>query len=412
MKTLALVLFFVNGLSLFSQLTLSTFTIQKFEFPPESQGAKYSVDKIGNEASGIPDPDFAIQGPSRVYLGNEKTYTLSVWRETAAHRHVTINNWSVEGGEVINTLESSVKVRWNVVGSGKVLCTVSDEAGVTTVIPYEVRVIAPDIPVVSGEASACVGDECSYWVQPIFEEYEWFVAGGVVLSEVDNRIVVRWDESSVSASISSKVKGMPLGDDEGDDASEDHLEFTALSEVLEVTINPLPNVFPIVGDDEINCGATAMYSVAFEDHVNYHWKAENGIILNGDSAHVATVQWTGAVGGEVKVVAENAYGCVSQSTMPVKVTFATAVDETILSNSRLFPNPTDGLLFVHLDGLDNAEDFYIQVTDLAGRIVLNKKRLGGSLQLDFSEIGKEGFYLVKIFNSTEVVLVDKVRYRK
>ena len=80
----------------------------------------------------------------------------------------------------------------------------------------------------------------------------------------------------------------------------------------------------------------------------------------------------------------------------------TAAAETELPKIRLFPNPTDGMIFV-----ENADKFpggRVSVYGLDGKVLLQD---GLSNQLNISRLNK-GVYLIKITDGTRTVFADKI----
>jgi len=74
----------------------------------------------------------------------------------------------------------------------------------------------------------------------------------------------------------------------------------------------------------------------------------------------------------------------------------TSVNETVLENVTVYPNPSNGIINVKspLDVLD------VTVFDISGKIV-HRTILNGNLSIDLSELEK-GSYIIELRNSTGV----------
>lgn len=134
--------------------------------------------------------------------------------------------------------------------------------------------------------------------------------------------------------------------------------------------------------------------------LSYEWTGPNGYTSNDEDI-------TGLGGGSYEVTVTDANGC--SMTMSFDVT--TGVTE--LENGvevNVFPNPTNGIVTLNLNGL-NGQSVSYSVVDAQGRIVLQEGINAGSTQfsknIDLS-VAADGFYFMQItvgnYSSTVKVL--------
>ena len=76
----------------------------------------------------------------------------------------------------------------------------------------------------------------------------------------------------------------------------------------------------------------------------------------------------------------------------------TSTEENLESSLKLYPNPTNGLVSIELEGLQK-----VMVYNALGQILLSKETSGDMLQLDLSGF-ENGLYWVKVMAQTGAVV--------
>jgi hypothetical protein len=94
--------------------------------------------------------------------------------------------------------------------------------------------------------------------------------------------------------------------------------------------------------------------------------------------------------------------CISDRVEAV-VSISVGVDEIDQNGIRIWPNPTDGIVNVKLDGVNGSVN--VEVLDLAGRTVLTRSfsRSGSEGVLDLSSLAT-GEYVLRVFNKEELLV--------
>ena len=87
------------------------------------------------------------------------------------------------------------------------------------------------------------------------------------------------------------------------------------------------------------------------------------------------------------------------------------LDVPSIADSHVYPNPTNGQLFVEVPGNDN--EVTIQLSDLEGNVMIEKRtHFASRIELNTSSLEK-GFYILSITDGisvkTEKILIDRNR---
>ena len=156
--------------------------------------------------------------------------------------------------------------------------------------------------------------------------------------------------------------------------------------VVSVGSNPPP---PIItqSNDTLFCTLAA----------SYQWYL-NGVLIPGETFNylVATAS------GSYTVYVTNEYGCGNTSE-PYNFTFINALTETNTTLFEVYPNPTNQSIHVVLM---SQGDFYIQVRDLQGKLIEEKKALNET-EIDLKHVGS-GVYFVSVVNDLRQIQIVKV----
>ena len=76
----------------------------------------------------------------------------------------------------------------------------------------------------------------------------------------------------------------------------------------------------------------------------------------------------------------------------------TSTEENLASSLKLYPNPTNGLITIELEGMQK-----VMVYNALGQVLLSKEVNGDYLQVDLSELGN-GLYWIKVMAQSETVV--------
>jgi len=169
-----------------------------------------------------------------------------------------------------------------------------------------------------------------------------------------------------------------------------------------VIVNESPSTSEISGLNEVKNNETTTYSVSGSAGSSYIWIAYGGgTVIAGSTTNTATVRWGAAnANASIKVRETNSSNCKGQImnlNVNVKSTIGIAEQFDAFGTVLLYPNPTNKLVNLQFDLLDN-NDSEIEIIDVMGKsqMVINKflakKEL---LNIDVSNL-KSGVYFVNI----------------
>lgn len=137
-------------------------------------------------------------------------------------------------------------------------------------------------------------------------------------------------------------------------------------------------------------GGTYTYSLQGSNGIAMQWSATNGTVVSSTN-NVAQIQWGSAASGTVTVVVTNNNGCSDSTSMVVNL-WAVGMDELSESKIQVYPNPTEGLVYV----LVPSNDAEIIVYNTVGqRISIPVSNSETTYQLDFTGMAK-GIYLLQV----------------
>lgn len=138
---------------------------------------------------------------------------------------------------------------------------------------------------------------------------------------------------------------------------------------LTLTVNPTPNLFIISGQDTVTENQIEIYFTPNNSNVTYTWNVQSGNITNQICNDTTEIQWGTSGTGYIYVVAENQYGCKSD-TASLEVTIGTtSVNELINNNNvTIYPNPVKDIITVKSNVL-----FTMEIYDLTGKKILTSK---------------------------------------
>jgi len=169
-----------------------------------------------------------------------------------------------------------------------------------------------------------------------------------------------------------------------------------------INVNESPNTSDISGLNEVKNNETTTYSVIGSPNSTYIWIAYGGgAVIAGSTTNTATVKWGAAnANASIKVRETNTSNCKGQImnlNVNVKSTIGVAEQFDAFGTVSLYPNPTNKLVNLQFDLLDN-NDSKIEIIDVMGKsqMVLNKFLAKKDLlNIDVSSL-KAGVYFVNI----------------
>ncbi len=196
-----------------------------------------------------------IIGETDVCINSIQTYTFL----TNSSNKV---DWSIQGGLLYETTDTSVSVEWNTMfGSltGSIRATNTD-CGVTQRISINVTRIDPQD--IIGNDTSCVECRETYYIPNIYDNIEWEAIGGEILtSNTISNIEVRWFETPAILKVKYKI---------GDCFQESIITIFYLEEPrLQIS----PNISRVCLNDEV------IFTTSFAEFLSFNWTAINCEII-------------------------------------------------------------------------------------------------------------------------------------
>ncbi len=176
-------------------------------------------------------------------------------------------------------------------------------------------------------------------------------------------------------------------------------EYNYIDDNVQVDVSPLPMVN--LGADIIACPYDSVTINAGFTGMNHYWS-------NGSTNQSITIGTTG-IGFDIKkfwVNVTNEDGCVGTDTIQVLFDFSQCFgigENTNNLSFRLYPNPTDGVLNLELQGQPG--EVYYEITNLQGMLISSRTISipdEGFLKESVSMSGNsKGIYLIKLKNDQQ-----------
>lgn len=256
---------------------------------------------------------------------------------------------------------------------------------------YRVRITSSDLPIVgipgseylqilnqdlsepvitpSVDPDLCEGEMVEISTEPLSNiQYVWY-RNDVVLEEATTNSIVVDTEGTYYVRIFNAC-------------STDSLP----SNTIEVIVNPLPEI-------SLSLEGTVL-TATWDPDYRYTWYKDGADLLLDES----TWEYTATENGEYQVEVTDENGCPGTSNSQI-VSGITGIGN-FRTDIGLYPNPTDGRLYVMLHGDLTIER--ITVTDLSGNTLIEHeythRNAGDLLEMDLSD-QSPGFYIVKIKTS-------------
>lgn len=256
-----------------------------------------------NADTATPDAP-TISGEDEPCISSLETYTVT---PAATGPSPTGFTWSVVGGTFVDN-GNSIDVTWTGAGAGQVCVTADNDCGPSAQTCLTVTIgQAPANPNLSGPASVCDGDVVDFSVNPVdpnADNYTWSVTGGASFTDNGNSISVDFDGAN------SGQVCVTAANECGSSAQV----------CIDVTVNTVPAQPTINGDAVLCDGNAGTYSVANDPNAtNYVWTTPAGEPITGQGTNAISVDWSGSVGGNVCVTAQNLCGNSPSVCFPVDV---------------------------------------------------------------------------------------------
>jgi hypothetical protein len=254
----------------------------------------------------VPNTPAAITGPDTICPGQVAGYSISPVANASSY------NWTVPAGATIVSGQGTagISVNWNAVNGGNICVAAVNACGSSPQTCLNVTAgstLNPAQP--QGATAACQGSTETYTVQPVagVTSYNWTVdaPASIVSGQGTNSISVNWGTSTSGNVCVNVTNSCGAGQDM----------------CLPVQINALPPQPLVSGDTALCSGTTGAYTILpVNNSTGYTWTVSaNGALVSGQNTTAATVNWSGAPGGDVCVSATNGCGTGPQDCFPVAV---------------------------------------------------------------------------------------------
>ncbi len=271
----------------------------------------YSSNNCGNSADVCIDittisPPFqpSLNGPNTACENDTLAYNL------IPAPNATGYTWSIPACATLIAGQgsSSILVAWPVGCTGGNICATADNAcgsSAQTCLHVNVQPLATP-PVLSGPLSVCQNDLSTYSLQAVAgaTSYSWNVSGGSIQSgQGTTSIQVLWNTPGSGQVCASATTSCGQG----------------LESCLNISIDSIPQLQPISGNNIICAGVTETYTIpSVPEATGYTWTTTCGSIISGQGTNSIQIDWTGCpTGGQVCVSADVPCGTTAPSCMDV-----------------------------------------------------------------------------------------------
>ena len=202
-----------------------------------------------------------------------------------------------------------------------------------------------------------------------------------------------WDTDPISTSIT--ISNLAAGNYTA------HVTDTEGCETYQTyTIEEPAGQYPqITGPAVVDNLSPAIYNISNPGNYSYSWNVDGGIITNQNNG-MLFVQWGSNTFGHVTLTQVDSSGCSVQTTFSVQV--GTEIQENVLSETMVFPNPTFGFLEISSPFSFNQIDLF----SIDGKRIFSQFF---SHEIDLSEL-PSGLYVLKLtgLGKQEVFKIHKL----
>ena len=190
---------------------------------------------------------------------------------------------------------------------------------------------------------------------------------------------------------------------------DNYLSFTGRDSIYELnlTVNPTPASFILTGQNTVAEYQIVIYSVPSNAEVVYSWLAENGNVLSYPSDNSAEVQWGSAGEGTITGIAENQYGCKSDTSKLIVTIGSTDINDILNSNLNVYPNPATDRIFINPGDYTKMNGYQLKIMNQLGSVVFETNVEDQLYEISVNTWTGKGLYFVQIIDSDGSVIDTK-----
>ena len=176
---------------------------------------------------------------------------------------------------------------------------------------------------------------------------------------------------------------------------------------LDVYPNPLS--FEIQGETLVYEDQISQYNVSGYNYSTFNWNIENGTILSYPDENSVEVQWGTGGDGTIFGVAEDAAGCMTDTSKLMVYVRVVGIERTGDPELLIYPNPAPGRIMIR-SGDDMEQDgFVLRVLDQSGRVINETILVGSVHEYTFPSETGPGLYIVQVSDtSNEIIATRKI----
>lgn len=283
--------------------------------------------------------------------------------------------WRVDGGKIVSGQGTSrIEVQWERTGRNAVLVTNENFCGNGETSALEVLVSAipaTDIQI-QGPGNACTDEEVSYAVAEEAEiVYTWEVQGGSIISgQGSSSIAVNWEKEGLQEVRLIRRNSCGIAE----------------PVIWPVSVSAPPaKPSEIIGETLVGLGE-AQYEIDPMPGINYTWEIspEGGLILNGQGGNSVTVLWEEEGEYLLTITPRNSCNEGETQELPVLVNTITALEPEPDLTLKVFPNPSDGSIWVESKQLSDWTS--AELVDAQGKIIRQSPIKAGEQSIVFEQL--------------------------
>ena len=340
----------------------------------------------------VPAMPGPISGPAELCIDSVGTYSITEVFGATSYSWTVPDDATITNGQ--NT--TSITVEWGN-SSGTVSVIAGNNCGNS--IPSVLEVTKKDVPptpgTITGPSSVCKDAIVDFSIEEVTGAitYNWTVQGNasILSGQGTTAIQVQWGDIAGNVFVAA---GNSCG------------YGTANTKAIGIETLPLP-AGDITGKDTV-CKGHSGYQYSVPDitgAMTYIWSVPEGATISGPTdQNTVTIDFAeNAISGNITVKGHNACGDGTESMITVVVTTCGGLQYSSNQGSfTVYPNPTDGLLYVaihtHLKQLD------LSLSDINGQEMFrnSEKELpdGRVIRIDLSKYAK-GIYFLKLVSNDQ-----------
>lgn len=174
---------------------------------------------------------------------------------------------------------------------------------------------------------------------------------------------------------------------------------------LKLTIN-IARVIGIMTGDTTNIipSQPYIYAVSQQSNVFYNWVIENGIILNGLTSNIVTVQWLSPDSGSINANLIDTNNCISSVSKSLKINLSSV--DFIKSQIKIFPNPSTNQFYIKNETHSQLKN--ITIKNIIGQNVqFNITKFNDFYEIDIAN-KQPGIYFIDLILSSDETVRFKV----